>query len=200
MLKNVLVYLVGFSGTGKLTVARELASLLKARVVDNQWINNPIFGLIDNDRVTPFPTGVWDQITKVRDAVLDTIATLSGPDANFILTHAGYDNDRDDRKIYNAIARTAERRGAFFIPVRLLCEEVELARRVVSPERASRFKSMDPEAAYRDARTRDVLNADHSNQMTLDISAISPQESARLILEHIQARHSEPAAEICTGR
>ena len=112
MLKNVLVYLVGFSGTGKLTVARELASLLKARVVDNQWINNPIFGLIDNDRVTPFPTGVWDQIAKVRDAVLDTDATLSGPDANFILTHAGYDNDREDRKIYNAIARTAERRRA----------------------------------------------------------------------------------------
>jgi shikimate kinase len=36
MLKNVMVYLVGFSGTGKLTVARELASILQARVVDNQ--------------------------------------------------------------------------------------------------------------------------------------------------------------------
>jgi predicted kinase len=60
MLKNVMVYLVGFSGTGKLTVARELALPLEARVVDNHWINNPIFGLIDNDRVTSFPTGVWD--------------------------------------------------------------------------------------------------------------------------------------------
>jgi hypothetical protein len=113
MLKNVMVYLVGFSGTGKLTVARELALILKARVVDNQWINNPIFGLLDNDRVTPFPIGVWDQITKVRQAVLDTIATLSAPDANFILTHAGYDNDREDWEIYNAIARTAERRGGY---------------------------------------------------------------------------------------
>jgi hypothetical protein len=190
MLKNVMVYLVGFPGTGKLTVARELALILKARVVDNQWINNPIFGLLDSDRVTPFPIGVWDQITKVRQAVLETIATLSAPDANFILTHAGYDNDRGDEEIYNAIARTAERRGAFFVPVRLLCEEAELVRRVVSPDRASRLKSMDPEAARREARTRDVLKVNHANQMTLDISAISPQESARLVLAHIQARQA----------
>jgi hypothetical protein len=190
MLNNVMVYLVGFSGSGKLTIARELSLLLEARVIDNQWINNPIFGLIDNDRVTPFPTGVWDQITKVRQAVLDTIATLSAPDANFILTHAGYDDDREDWKIYHAIVRTAERRKAIFVPVRLLCEKGELARRVVSPERALRLKSMDPEAACREARNRDVLKVNHANLMTLDISAISPQESARLIVEHIQARHA----------
>jgi hypothetical protein len=86
MLKNVMVYLVGFSGTGKLTVGRELALLLKARVVDNHSINNPILGLIENDRVTPFPEGVWDQIAKVRQAVLDAIATLSAPESNFDMT------------------------------------------------------------------------------------------------------------------
>jgi hypothetical protein len=190
MLRNVMVYLVGLSGTGKLTVARELALFLDARVVDNHWINNPIFGLIENDRVTPFPTGVWDQVAKVRQAVLDTIATLSAPDANFVLTHAGHDDDRKDWEIYDAIARTAERRASVFVPVRLLCEEAELMRRVVSPERASRLKSMDPQAASREARTRDVLKVNHANQMTLDISAIGPQETARLIFEHIQARRT----------
>jgi hypothetical protein len=176
-------------GSGKLTVARELSLLLEARVIDNHWINNPIFGLIDNDRVTPFPTGVWNQISKVRQAVLDTIATLSAPEANFILTHAGYDDDREDLAIYHAIVTTAERRKALFVPVRLLCEEGELARRVVSPERASRLKSMDPEAARRDTRNREVLKVNHANQMTLDTSAISPQESARLIVEHINSLH-----------
>jgi hypothetical protein len=192
MLKNVIVYLVGFSGTGKLTVARELALLLKARVVDNHWINNPIFGLIDNDRVTPFPEGVWDQIAKVRQAVLDTIATLSAPELNFILTHAGYDDDPEDWKIYNAIAKAAERRGALFIPIRLLCAEEELLRRVVSSERALKFKSMNPEAASRDAKGRNVLAVNHANGMTLDVTALSPQEAACLILTHIQ--YFSPAA------
>jgi hypothetical protein len=80
-LRSRIVYLIGFSGTGKLTVARELALILKARVIDNQWISNPIFGLLDNDRVTPFPVGIWDQIAKVRQAVLETVATLSAPQA-----------------------------------------------------------------------------------------------------------------------
>jgi hypothetical protein len=53
---------------------------------------------------------------------------------------------------------------------------------------------MDPQAASRAARTRDVLKVNHANQMTLDISVISPQESSRLILAHIQARHdAEPS-------
>jgi len=187
MLKNVMVYLVGFSGTGKLTVARELALLLKARVVDNHWINNPILGLIDSDRVTPFPEGVWDQIAKVRQAVLDTIATLSAAESNFIMTHAGHDDDSEDWKIYNAIATAAERRGALFIPIRLLCAEKELLRRVVSSERALKVKSMDPEAASRDAKGRNVLAVNHANGLTLDITTLSPQEAACLILRHIQS-------------
>jgi predicted kinase len=140
MHENIMVYLVGFPGTGKLTVARELAPLLQAKIVDNHWINNPIFGLLDNDRTTPFPEGVWDQVAKVRQAVLDTIATLSAPAANFILTHAGFDADPEDRAVYDIIVKTAERRGSVFVPVRLLCEEAELVQRVISPERASRLK------------------------------------------------------------
>jgi hypothetical protein len=196
MLKNVIVYLVGFSGTGKLTVARELALLLKARVVDNHWINNPILGLIDSDRVTPFPEDVWDQIAKVREAVLDTIATLSAPESNFIMTHAGYDDDSEDWKIYNAIARVAERRAALFFPIRLLCAEEELLRRVVSSERTLKLKSMDPEAASRDAKGRNVLAVNHANVMTLDVTALSPQEAARIILTHIQSLSpAEPSRE-----
>jgi hypothetical protein len=187
MLKNVVVYLVGFSGTGKLTVARELALLLKARVVDNHWINNPILGLIDSDRVTPFPEGAWDQIAKVRQAVLDTIATLSAPESNFITTHAGYDDDPEDWKIYNAIVRTAEHRSALFIPIRLLCAEEELLRRVVSSERALKLKSMDPVTVSRDAKGRNVLAVKHANEMTLDVTTLSPQEAARIILRHIQS-------------
>lgn len=83
---NLFVYLAGFAGTGKLTIARALAGLIGAKVVDNQWINNPIFGLIDPDGVTPLPDGVWAQTAKVREAVLETIATLAKPGTNFVFT------------------------------------------------------------------------------------------------------------------
>ena len=57
---GILVHLLGPAGVGKLTVAQVLAPLLQARVVDNQWINNPIFGLLDNDRTSPFLNGGLD--------------------------------------------------------------------------------------------------------------------------------------------
>jgi predicted kinase len=75
--KNVLVYLIGFAGVGKLTTARKLAELIDARVVDNHWINNPIFGLIDRNRGERLPPSIWEQTRKVRHAVLETLATLA---------------------------------------------------------------------------------------------------------------------------
>jgi predicted kinase len=182
---NVLVYLIGFAGVGRLTTAQKLAYLLDARIVDNHWINNPIFRLFDNDRVTPLPASVWEQTRKVRAAVLETIATLGAPHANFILTNSLADEDHEDRNIYEAVRVTAERRGALFVPVRLLCDEEQLVKRVVSPERAARMKRMNPVAAAEELRTLTPLLTHHANELTLETSAITPEATARLIYEHI---------------
>jgi predicted kinase len=183
---NVIVYLVGFAGTGKLTIAKELAPLLDATIVDNHWINNPIFGLIKTDGMTPLPLEVWVQVDKVREAVLETIATLAPPACSFILTHDGREGEPEDRAIYEAIRATAERRAALFVPVRLLCAEEELVRRVIAPERKGKLKSIDPDAARRSSRTRTVLDPRHPHGLTLDVTAVQPAETARLILRHAQ--------------
>lgn len=185
--RNVVVYLVGFAGTGKLTTALALAKRLDARVVDNHWINNPIFGLLDTDGLTPLPTGVWDQVAKIRDAVLETIATLSAPDASFIFTHVGLDGDPDDQAIYRAMAATAERRGALFVPVRLLCEEAEHVRRIARPERAAKLKCIDPQAAITAHRSSLPLRTGHPHELTIDVTVITPDESAARILDHVTA-------------
>ncbi|WP_288582688.1 hypothetical protein [uncultured Methylobacterium sp.] len=186
-LQNVIIYLVGFAGVGKLTTARALAKILNARVVDNHWINNPIFGLLDTDGVRPLPLGVWDQVAKVRNAVLETIATLSSPGASYIFTHQGHDDDPDDRAIYRAITATAERRGALFVPIRLLCTEAEHVRRIALPERAIRLKCIDPQAAITAHRSTIPLLSGHPNELTLDVSVLAPDESSARILGHVLA-------------
>jgi hypothetical protein len=182
---NVIVYLVGFAGTGKLAVARELAPLIDATIVDNHWINNPIFGLLRSDGMTKFPDAVWTAVAKVRDAVLETIATLSPRDASFIFTHDGRDDEPEDRAIYDAFRTTAECRNALFIPIRLICETDELARRIVMPGRKERHKSINPQSAREVSRTQKVLDPQHANGLTLDVTNLPPRQAAAVIHQRI---------------
>lgn len=178
--------LLGFAGTGKLTIAQSLAPAIGAKIVDNHWINNPIFGVIDTDGHTPLHSSIWDQIQKVREAVLDTIASLSRPNSSFIFTYVGLEGDLYDRQSYDLMQGAAERRKALFVPVRLLCSEKELARRIVMPERKGRLKEIDSFVATERNRALRILDPRHANQMTLDVSELSAVEAAGAIERHIR--------------
>lgn len=180
----VVVHLVGPAGVGKLTVARELAVSLPGKVVDNHWINNPIFGLLDNDRTTPFPAGVWEQTSRIRAAVLDTIATIAPWHANFILTNELYADEPDAADIAMQVIRCAEARDAIYVPVRLSCDARRLAERVVAEDRAARLKSMDASAAERNAM-RGILETGSPFELNLDTTETAAKSTADAVLHHI---------------
>ncbi|TIN15993.1 MAG: chloramphenicol phosphotransferase [Mesorhizobium sp.] len=188
MVQSVFVLLLGFPGVGKLTIARELVTALSGQVIDNHWINNPVLALLADDGRRTLPDAVWEQTAKVRQAVLDTVATLCPPAANFIFTNSGIQGDARSLAFYQQMKDASDRRGAHFVPVRLLCEEAELVRRVMSPTRRDRLKSIDPEAARRRSRTVAVLDPKHPNSLTIDVTAISAAEAATRIHEHIKDR------------
>src|SRR4051794_9768653 len=108
MPRNLVVLLLGYAG--KLTIARVLARSIGGLVVDNHWINNPIFGLLATDGATPLHPSVWVQVDKVRSAVMETIAELSPPDMSFIFTYCGFNEDPADLRSYESMRSTAERR------------------------------------------------------------------------------------------
>ena len=184
MAHNSIVLLLGFPGTGKLTIARALAPLIGAKIVDNHWINNPIFGLIEPDGKTPLPETVWDRTNEVQHAVMETIATLAKPMANFIFTYYGVEDEPYDTKSYELMRDTAQRRGALFVPVRLLCSELEMRKRIISSERKENFKTINPDGVGKYQR-QTLLNPSHPNQLTLDVSALAPTESAAAIAAHV---------------
>ena len=85
--------------------------------MDNHWINNPIFGVVYTGGHTPLHASIWDQTQKVREAVLDTIATLSRPISPFIFTYVGLEGDPYDRHSYSLMKEASEQRNALFVPV-----------------------------------------------------------------------------------
>jgi hypothetical protein len=182
---KLFILLLGFPGVGKLTIARELSPLLTAKVIDNHWFNNPILRLLDDDGTTPLPNGIWEYTGRVRQAVLDAIVAYGPPSANFIFTHAGIEGDERSNRTFQQIAGAARECEALLVPVRLLCDEEELARRVATPARRDRLKSIDAQASREKSRRAQVLAPQHPFTLNLDVTSKTAEESAAAIHAHI---------------
>ena len=183
---NTIIYLIGFAGTGKYTIACELAKMTGAKLVDNHLINNPIFSVIEQDGKTKLPLSVWNETAKIRKAVLHAIRTISPPHYSFVFTNELYQDDPDDLRIYRQIARLASARDAAFFPIRLLCNAAELHRRKSTPDRRAHFKEIDVSTIEWLLTHHEVLKINHPNLLTLDVSDITAEQSAGKILAHVR--------------
>lgn len=182
-----LFLLTGFPGSGKLTVARSLAKLIETgggtvRVVDNHWINNPIFGLVEQDGVTPLPREVWARVGEVADAVIRTVEELTPRSWHVIFT--AYLDGVTDTGFVSRLDDVAATRGSVFVPVRFLIDPQENVRRIVSPERRPRMKSVDPTEPIRLTALGEPYDLGHASTLTIDVTSKPPQETAREILGH----------------
>jgi len=179
-MKNTVFYLIGPPGVGKYTVGTIIAERTGARLVDNHYAINPIFALIEQDGRTPLPDPLWQQVGKVRSAVLETIAAFSPPDWSFVFTHAASDHP-SDAGTCREILSASERRGARVLVARLSCAPDELARRVLSPERRSRMKEMDPEAARANA-VAPLFDPGHANVVDIDTTTKTALDVADIVI------------------
>jgi Chloramphenicol phosphotransferase-like protein len=176
------IYLIGFAGCGKLTIAQAIQMRCDCILVDNHFVNNVIFALIDPDGKTKLPDQVWENVRRVRAAVLDTIRDVAKPGRTFIFTNELLEGEEQDRQLFLEIAELARHRSALFLPVRLTISPVELARRVVAPGRAERLKAIDPQAALTKAREREVLRPHGFSFLEIDVTTTTAEEVAEGIL------------------
>lgn len=187
-MKNTIFYLIGYAGTGKYTIAKEIAVLTGAVIVDNHLINNPVFSVVAADGKTPLPAAVWQKIGSIRRIVLDTVAELAQPEASFIFTNVLYEGEPNDRRWYEDVEILATKRKALLVPVILRCELEELCQRVTSPERAVRFKERSAGNTREKIRTYKLLRVEHPNCLELDITNLSPIQAAQAIIAHMEKR------------
>ena len=182
---NTIVVLIGFAGTGKYTIGRELCRRTGANLIDNHLINNPIFKVVNADGVTPLPEAVWSKAGAVRQVVYEAIRELSPPEMSFVFTIQLIESDPRDHEAFADLAELAAARKSLLVPIRLICEVDELCRRIVHPARAEMLKEISAESARRRASQHLVLNPSHPNVRTIDVTLKSPQESADVILYEI---------------
>lgn len=185
-MKNTIIYLVGHAGTGKYTIAKELCKKIDAKLIDNHYVNNPVFNLLEMDRDTELPERVWDLTDRLRTIIYETIAELSPKHYNFILTNVLYEDEARDHKNFYKLAELAEDRGACFVPVYLEISEEALVKRRTADGREERLKDTSVENAKREYNEKVVLDFKHDNRLDVDVSDIPAERTAAKILEHIQ--------------
>jgi len=192
MVSNTFIYLFGFAGSGKLTIAKEIAERWDCVLVDNHHVNNVIFALIDIDQhgQGELPEAVWDHVMRVRQAAMDAIRDLARPGRNFIFTNELIEGVDRHAVFFHDIAELAKDRGAYLLPVRLLVDADELARRITSPEREEKLKLTNPDVALEKAENEEVFRPEGYDYMELDVTSLEPADSAQRILAELERRTS----------
>lgn len=129
-----IILIMGFAGCGKHTVGQEIAKHSNFILVDNHTISNPILSVIKPDtKHAYFSNNVRDKINGVRQIVLSTIEELSEKDQSFVFTSELIAGTKKADNYLNSLQKTTNTTGRKLVPVRLLCDEEELVKRVQSP-------------------------------------------------------------------
>jgi hypothetical protein len=173
---TIILYLIGRSGSGKYTIAKELEKD-GFKIADNHLINNPIFALLDLDSVTPIPDSAWHAIAGIRKIVFDFIANEYNH--NYVLTNELL-NDEGDRNLFVQVQEMAKQRGSLFVPIRLHLSREENARRIQVPKRALRFKSTRiDDSAYQ----KPLIQVSHPSMIDIDADHLTAEAVAQKIME-----------------
>jgi adenylate kinase len=184
MPSGTVVYIVGPPGVGKYTVGRLLAQRLGYKLVDNHYWLNIIFSLVEQDGHTPLPKAIWPLAAQIRNAVLETISTVSPHRWSFIFTHSAL-NDPVELAIFEEIKRVSDLRGSRMVVVRLSCNDPEeLARRVAMPDRRLRFKETNTVSARRHAAIP-TLDPGHADTISIETGRLSAEDVVQRIINEL---------------
>ncbi len=183
MFKNCVLYLIGFQGVGKLSIAREICQQADFRLIDNHAINNLVFPFVRIDGKTKFTNEIWDPIIKIRDIVLDTMARIGNREFNFVFTNVLYEGLLGDLKAYNSLEQAVQKREGCFIPVRVLCEENEHRRRIANPEREINMKDTNHAKVAELHQEYETFKPVHPHTIMIDVTHLSAVDAASAILK-----------------
>jgi len=181
--KNCLVYLIGLPGVGKRTIGQEICAQTDFRLIDNHRINNVVFPFVRVDGQTKMPQEIWKACDAIREIAFDTMIKVGNRDFNYVFTNMLL-NDSGDEQIYRHVERTAYAMEARFLPVQLICDAQENKRRIVSSDRDVHHKTTNPDMVD-ESNQVGVLEIDHPHCVRLDVTNLTPEQSARVILGHL---------------
>ena len=180
----MIVVLNGYPGVGKLTMGRELAKPLKAKLVDIHTLYNLAFAL------TEFGTPAFRETTRRVEGIADDLMAALPADVPVIFTTVLTGDSAWAMEEWQRFVDRSNLRPPL-VMVHVLCDLDENIKRIQSPERSGKGKLQDEEVARRNhASQKPLIGADLAHTLCLDVTALKPEEAAEEIAAHCFAVRS----------
>ncbi|MGO4735000.1 AAA family ATPase [Bosea sp. 2KB_26] len=177
---DLIIHINGWPGCGKLTIGRELAKRLGARLLDNHLIINPAEALFD--RGDPLNHSLRKAL---RSTILADAAQMK-PGTPLILTDALSD-DAFDAAVFDEYRSLAAARRATLVAVVLDCSPERNAERLVAGDRAARHKLTAPMVLASLRANYRLLRAPGLPLVELDVSDLAPEAAAAILAERCRS-------------
>ncbi len=180
---SAVIHINGFSGVGKLAIAKQLVKLLgDARLLDNHAWMDAAFAL---HRVGSKP---WLQLCNEMRRLVYQSASDAKPGTALVLTNVLY-SDRcneefDDFDTFEQVSNISNERQVPLLAVTLTCEPIEHRRRLTrrrSSHKLRRWKSM-----ARALGTFTLLRPDDVPHLEIDVTNLTAAEAAQCIVQHVR--------------
>lgn len=174
-----LIFLHGMPGVGKLTVARELATLTGFRLFHNHLTVDLVLSLFEFGS-QPF--------VELRERIwLDTFAQAAGAKVDgLIFTFAFEKTVRDE--FVPSVVKLVESQGGEVVFVNLYCDTAELEKRLTDPAR-EKFGKLTSVALFRQLKSNGTFDTPDNvpNRISIDTTTTTPLEAARKIATELNS-------------
>lgn len=184
MRNNALIYLFGYPGVGKNTIARAIERKTSYVAIQNHLISNAFRHILAHQKPAQYTEVehlVKHHTMKAWLNFLDFIEAAT-PQQGLIFTSVLYQDDPDRVEYFEFIEQWALRQQRTLIPVRLNCATDELQRRVQSNERKEALKLTDPDIVAKLVSQHSLLTPQTSDFLDIDITNLSPEDAADIII------------------
>jgi predicted kinase len=176
----VIIHLNGWPGSGKLTVAREVARQLEARLLDNHTLHDVAARLCDRHTYE-----YWELYYQVRDVAFKRVRALPLHERVVMTNALTLESDRE-RQVWAAIKALAVDRGVPLVAITLQCSLDENVRRIASESRRYR-KLTDPAPLVEWRSTLTLLTDGSVRSLSIDNTNRSPNDVADEIVGFVRA-------------
>ena len=186
MTTNPLIYLFGFPGVGKNTIARAIENRTEFLAIQNHLLSNALrraASLLPAENYGQLEPLLKHHTMKAWVNFLEFVAAAV-PQQGLIVTSVLYENDPEKVEFFELVRDWAVSQNRAFVPVRLVCNPDELARRIESPSRDIQFKLTDSSILKNIMHNNTLLQAEECFE--LDVTALTANEAAGKILEFVE--------------